>query len=281
MSVKEFNISSGIDYFKAPRLGINIDHVATLRQAREVSYPSVQQAAEIVLGAGAQQITVHLREDRRHIQDFDLAGLRTLTLERGRLLNFEMGASDEILKIAQNLNPDWICLVPEKREEKTTEGGLNLQHPATFEKISRVTQEFKAHRPEAQVSLFLESDQRQLDLLMKFPVGLISAVEIHTGSYAHSFLKRDFANFQDSDFYLEFSRAKKFIKGLQIGCHGGHGLTLESTIPLVMNQLFEEYNIGHWVISQAIFQGLHQVVYDLGELLHQPSNKMLSSKLKG
>ena len=117
------------------RLGVNIDHVATLRQARGESYPSVVEAANICLNHGADQITIHLREDRRHIQDTDVEAIRLVTKKFGKPLNFEIGVNPEIIDIAIATAPDWICVVPEKREEKTTEGGLDLKNETTFIKV--------------------------------------------------------------------------------------------------------------------------------------------------
>ena len=140
------------------RLGVNIDHVATLRQLRGTSYPSVVDAALVCLQAGADQITIHLREDRRHIQDTDVEAVRLATQRFGRPLNLEMAAHPEITEIAIATRPDWVCLVPEKRQELTTEGGLNLLDPAACARLAQACQELRQALPQLKISLFLEAD---------------------------------------------------------------------------------------------------------------------------
>lgn len=235
------------------RLGINIDHVATLRQARGEDYPSVVQAAQVAFENGADQITIHLREDRRHIQDTDVEAVRLVTKKFGRPLNLEMGCHPEIIEIAKATNPDWVCLVPESREEKTTEGGLNLEDDAIYEKVKKTCEELKEKSPDLKISLFLEAKESVLKKVEDIPV---EAVEIHTGEFARKFLNGESTEGELRD----FSSAKKQLEDLNIACHAGHGLTLESVDPLLKGQLFEEYNIGHWVICQAVFDGLGQVV---------------------
>jgi pyridoxine 5-phosphate synthase len=242
------------------RLGVNIDHVATLRQARGEYYPSLVEAATVCLEAGADQITLHLREDRRHIQDTDLGAIKLVTERFDRLLNLEMGCTDEIAHIAETLAPEWICLVPEKREEKTTEGGLDLINTANYEKIARMVDRLKKRLNSTKISLFVESDLSTLELASKLP---IDAVEIHTGEYARAFL-----NGEDTAHFIEqYFEARKFIQSKQIGYHAGHGLTFESTKLLVDQHLFEEYNIGHWIICQSVFDGLKNVVSSMVELI--------------
>lgn len=238
------------------RLGINIDHVATLRQARGENYPSVVEAARKVLSAGADQITIHLREDRRHIQDTDVAPIQLVTKEFGKPLNFEMGCHDEIIDIAISTKPEWICLVPEKREEKTTEGGLDLLDNRNFERVLTTMDKLRKGIPGVKISLFLEASEEILNRAVELKP---NAVEIHTGDYARAF--------QDGDdlkpHFEKFHQAKSLLDHYQIGCHAGHGLTMESTVALLKKELFVEYNIGHWVICRAIFEGLEKVVTDL------------------
>jgi pyridoxine 5-phosphate synthase len=243
----------------ASRLGVNIDHVATLRQARGESYPSVVQAATRSLENGADQITIHLREDRRHIQDTDVEAVRLVTKKFGKPLNFEMGAADEIIEIAIATNPDWICLVPEKREERTTEGGLDLKNRSILNSTQRTVAQLKKSLPQVKVSLFLEADAEVLKLASAMP---IEAVEIHTGEFARLFLHGE-----ETDRELaRFSSAVDYLKQQRINPHAGHGLTRESVLPLLEARLFEEYNIGHWIICQALFDGLGSVVKDLRDL---------------
>ncbi|MBF0313300.1 MAG: pyridoxine 5'-phosphate synthase [Oligoflexia bacterium] len=239
------------------RLGVNIDHVATLRQQRGEDYPSVVEAARTSLAAGADQITIHLREDRRHIQDMDVPAVQMVTKEFSRLLNLEMGCNEGILDVAMQVRPDWVCLVPEKREEKTTEGGLDLLSAENFEKVHHTCRVLKSNGTKIKVSLFLEACPKTLERarLLK-AAALIDAVEIHTGEYARAVLNED----DLEAFFQRFLQAKNFLMEHQISCHAGHGLTLESTRPLLERRLFIEYNIGHWIISKALFSGLSTVV---------------------
>ena len=241
------------------RLGVNIDHVATLRQARGEEYPSIKRAAEICLDNGADQITIHLREDRRHIQDHDLPVVRDVTKKYGKLMNLEMGCHPEIIEMALIHHPDWVCLVPEKREERTTEGGLDLLDEKNFERVKSACARLKDSMRDLKISLFLEANEKTLKRVPELGKGFVDAVEIHTGDYAHSFIKKkDFSTFID-----DFKKANNVLTELGISCHAGHGLTMDSVAPLVEKGLFEEYNIGHWVIGEAVFQGLGKVVSDL------------------
>lgn len=242
------------------RLGVNIDHVATLRKARGTPYPSIEVAAETVLAAGADQITIHLREDRRHIEDRDVPVVRKVTKAQGKLFNFEMGCAPEIVAIALRNDPDWICLVPEKREERTTEGGLDLLDQANFERVEWAMRELRAGLPRAKISLFLEAN---LAVLERAHALGADAVEVHTGDYAEAFLRGEMI-----DSYLtQYAAAKNYLHSVSMACHAGHGLTDLSVLPLVKEGLFEEYNIGHWIIAAAVFKGLGPVVSDLKKLM--------------
>ncbi len=249
-----------------PRLGVNIDHVATLRQARGESYPSVDNAAKVALENGADQITIHLREDRRHIQDFDVFSVQKIVREKESLLNFEIGATEEMVKLAVEISPDWVCLVPEKREEKTTEGGLNLRDPKTFSNILKSSEQIKKGSPSTKISLFVESDDEILKKVIEMKE-FIDAVEIHTGEYAI-----DFNHERPISKHIEsFQKGKLLIDSVGIGYHAGHGLTDESTKLLVEQNLFAEYNIGHWIISESVFSGLGSVVSDLKNIIENGS----------
>lgn len=242
------------------RLGVNIDHVATLRQARGEDYPSIVRAAHTVIDAGADQITIHLRADRRHIQDFDVSDVAKVTRDKKVLLNLEFGLNEEISKIAVANKPDWICIVPEKREERTTEGGLDLENENTFLEIKNAVDYFKKSIQGVKISLFIEANLKIIDKVLACD---IDAVEIHTGKYAKLFCKD--GNFQSEiDKYHEFYEK---IKNTSIGFHAGHGLTIDSVKPLVKTGLFKEYNIGHWIISESIFLGLDNVVRDLNSVI--------------
>jgi pyridoxine 5-phosphate synthase len=245
-----------------PRLGVNIDHVATLRQARGENYPSVVDAANTSFINGADQMTIHLREDRRHIQDTDVEAIQLVAKKYGRPLNFEMGCNQEIIDIAVATGPEWICLVPENRAEKTTEGGLNLKDEAIASHVQKTCEHLKANIKNVKISLFLEADPIILTRACEMP---IDAVEIHTGDYASAHL-----NGESFDEHLNaFQMAKELLNAKSVGCHAGHGLTNESVLPLLKDRLFTEYNIGHWVICQAVFQGLGNVVADLNKLFEQ------------
>lgn len=242
------------------RLGVNIDHVATLRQARGEPYPSIVSAARECLQAGADQITIHLREDRRHIQDPDASAVKLVCAEFGRPLNFEMGCNEDILNVALATQPEWICLVPEKREEKTTEGGLDLHNEQNLKKVREYCNTLKEKLPNVKISLFLEANIETLEKACALP---IDAVEIHTGDYARAFLQNEVY----TSYLEQFAQAKAFLGEHNIGCHAGHGLTLESYQKLVDEDLFVEYNIGHWIICESIFKGLHAVVKEMKEVI--------------
>lgn len=236
-----------------PRLGVNIDHVATLRQQRGEDYPSVVEAASATLLNGADQITIHLREDRRHIQDTDVEAVHLVTKRHGVPLNLEMGCHPEIIEIAIAASPEWICLVPEKRQEKTTEGGLDLLDDSTFIRLEEACKKLKAEIKDVKISLFLEASSEILNRAFMLKA---DAVEIHTGEYAKKHL-----NGEDiTPFIKKFEAAKLLIKQNNWGCHAGHGLTLESVEPLLEAKIFEEYNIGHWIVAQALFDGLGPVI---------------------
>ena len=241
---------------KKARLGVNIDHVATLRQARGEDYPSIRLAAEMALEAGADQITIHLREDRRHIQDTDVSSVQLVTKRYGKPINLEIGANEEIVNFATEICPDWICLVPEKREEKTTEGGLNLLEESNFDKIKSTCDKLKKNIPNVKISLFVEASKPILD---KCNMMDIDAVEIHTGDYAN-----DFNRGEDISKHIEnFQEIKSYACELNIAYHAGHGLTDLSLEPLVKENIFEEYNIGHWIICDSVFHGLENSVKKL------------------
>lgn len=247
---------------KFARLGVNIDHVATLRQQRGEFYPEVTRAAEVSLATGAHQITIHLREDRRHIQDHDVPEVHAVCLKHQKLLNLEMGASDEMVKIAITEKPEWVCLVPEKRQERTTEGGLDMLQASNFERIKKACDDIKAGSPKTKISLFVEADE---EVLKKCLLVKADAVEIHTGEYAKDFLEN-----KSLVHHLEkYRKGSMIIKKAGLGYHAGHGLTFESLLPLLQEGDFEEYNIGHWIVSESVFIGLGHVIKEMLALINK------------
>lgn len=247
---------------KFARLGVNIDHVATLRQQRGEFYPQVDRAAEVSLATGAHQITIHLREDRRHIQDADVPSVHSVCKKFGRPLNLEMGASDEMVKIAIGEQPEWVCLVPEKRQERTTEGGLDVLDSANYDQLKKACEEIKKGSPKTKISLFVEADE---EVLKKCLTLKADAVEIHTGAYA-----KDFLNKTSLIHHLEkYKKGSLLIKKAGWGYHAGHGLTFESLLPLLEEGDFEEYNIGHWIIAESVFIGLGHVIKEMLTLIQK------------
>ena len=245
---------------KYPRLGVNIDHVATLRQQRGEFYPEVSRAAEISLAAGAHQITIHLREDRRHIQDRDVPETHNMCRKFKLPLNLEMGCSDEMVQIAILERPQWVCLVPEKRAERTTEGGLDVLDPINFARVKAACETIKKMSPATKISLFVEATPQVLSKCLTLKA---DAVEIHTGEYA-----KDFLNKKDLSYHLKMYReGYSIIKAQGWGYHAGHGLTFESLEPLLAEKQFEEYNIGHWIMGEALFLGLGQVIKEMLTLM--------------
>lgn len=236
-----------------PRLGVNIDHVATLRQARGEFYPSTVQAAQVCFDHGADQLTIHLREDRRHIQDHDVVNLNDLLRQMNRPLNLEIGLATDIIDIAIKTAPQWLCIVPEKREERTTEGGLDLKNDDYLQKVKETCSLFKDKIPQTKISLFVEADVETLNRCRECD---IDAVEIHTGEYA-----KDFLEGKNIDGHIEqYRESQKLCAEFNLGHHAGHGLTQESVMPLLKHQLFVEYNIGHWMMAQSMFDGMASVV---------------------
>ncbi|GJE26429.1 pyridoxine 5'-phosphate synthase [Methylobacterium organophilum] len=232
------------------RLGVNIDHVATVRNARGGAYPDPVRAAHEAVAAGADGITAHLREDRRHIRDTDIAALRQLSVP----LNLEMAATDEMVGIALATRPHAACLVPEKREERTTEGGLDIvggrDHLAP--RIAALSE------AGIRVSLFVEPDEAVMDAARALAAPV---VELHTGRYCEAAIEGDALRLR-----AELDRILRAARyGTQIGLevHAGHGLTLDSVGPVAAIPELKELNIGHALIAEAIFVGLRQAVRDM------------------
>lgn len=234
-----------------PTLGVNIDHVATVRQARRTTEPDPVWAAAMAELGGADQITVHLREDRRHIQDRDV---RVLCETVNVRLNMECACIDEMLKISCDLRPHQVCLVPEKREEVTTEGGLDVAANKSRVKDS-INQ---LHESGIVVSLFIDPDNHQIALATELGA---DAIELHTGAYAAaSGIEAIERETQILTECCEFGIAQ----GLHI--HAGHGLTYANVLPVARIAGMEELNIGHSIVSRAIFVGFQQAVREMKQL---------------
>ncbi|MCW8927131.1 MAG: pyridoxine 5'-phosphate synthase [Xanthomonadales bacterium] len=232
-------------------MGVNIDHVATIRQARGASYPSVLEAARIAEDAGADAITVHLREDRRHIQDDEVVALCKQVRTR---VNLEMAVTDEMLAIAEHNRPADVCLVPEKREELTTEGGLDVL--AHFEAVKYACAYLA--KTGIRVSLFIDPDADQLDAAVACGAPV---VELHTGSFADA---------TGTDVEPEYQRivsAAQHGESIGLQVNAGHGLHYQNVQPIVRIPQLVELNIGHSIVARALFVGLEQAVREMRELL--------------
>lgn len=240
------------------RLGVNIDHVATIRNARGSSYPEPVRAAELALAAGADGITAHLREDRRHISDADIAVLTDLCHKRGKPLNFEMAVTDEMVAIAIGARPHAACLVPERREEVTTEGGLDVIKGQA--RIAAATARLRTAG--ARVSLFIEPDPEQI---RASAAAGAQVIELHTGAYC------------DAARAGEIERAEAILERLKAGAalasdlglevHAGHGIDYATVKPIAAIPEIAELNIGHFLIGEAIFVGLPQAIQRMRALM--------------
>lgn len=237
-------------------LGVNIDHIATLRQARGTRYPDPVKAAMDAEQAGADGITLHLREDRRHIQERDVYMLKDILQTR---MNLEMAVTDQMLAIAEQVKPAECCLVPEKREELTTEGGLDVA--SQIHKITTACERLSAAG--VRTSLFIDADKQQIEAAaeVKAPV-----IEIHTGHYADSTGQQQQA---------EFARIREgvlYAKSLGLHVNAGHGLHYHNVQQIAALTDVEELNIGHAIIAQAVFSGLIEAVREMKHLMLQARN---------
>ena len=230
------------------KLGVNIDHVATLRNARGEIHPDPFEAAKYATKCGADSITIHLREDRRHIKDDDLkiyAGM----LSKKILLNLEIAANFKMLKIALKYKPNYVCLVPEKRKEITTEGGLNLK--SNIKKISEIVRILNEKKIRS--SLFINPNLS--DILISKKIG-VNCVELHTGNLSNKIKQKK--NFKID--LLKIVKASKLAKAYGLKVHAGHGMDYKTTKILSRIKEIEEFNIGHFIIGESIFYGLKSVI---------------------
>lgn len=239
------------------RLGVNIDHVATVRNARGGDYPDPLRAARVAEDAGADGITAHLREDRRHISDADIEGLMDVLSVP---LNFEMAATDEMQAIALRHKPHAVCLVPERREERTTEGGLEVAREEN--KLAH----FIAPLRDAgcRVSIFIAADQRQVEAAHRIGAAVI---ELHTGAYCDFHAEGNFeARDGECKRLIEMAALAQDL-GLEV--HAGHGLTYDSVAPIAAISQVRELNIGHFLIGEAIFRGLDPAIREMRRLMDE------------
>jgi pyridoxine 5-phosphate synthase len=236
------------------RLGVNVDHVATLRQARRAAYPDPVAAAAIAEMAGAHQITIHLREDRRHIQERDLRLLRE-TCQTA--LNLEMAATQDMVKMAYEVKPDLVTLVPERREELTTEGGLDVA--SQRESLTQIIRHLKDG--EIEVSLFIDPDLDQIRASHKVDA---DRVELHTGRYCEARNARE--RLRELERLVDASKA---ANKLGMGCAAGHGLNYDNVGSVVAIAEIDELNIGHAIVARAVLVGLDRAVRDMLVLMRQ------------
>ena len=235
------------------RLGVNIDHVATLRQARLTRYPDPVQAALVAEEAGADAITLHLREDRRHIQERDVRLIREVLLTR---MNLEMAVTEEMLAIAEDVRPEDCCLVPERREELTTEGGLDVagQSERLRDACARLAE------AGVRVSLFIDADPRQIEAAVEVGAPVI---EIHTGHYADA---------RGAAREAEYRKVVEAVeRGLDLGLqvNAGHGLNYQNVGPIAAIPGIRELNIGHAIVARAVFSGLFEAVREMKRLMRE------------
>ncbi len=233
------------------KLGVNIDHVATLRQARGTSYPSITEAARLAEAGGADLITIHLREDRRHIQDHDVEDLsRSLTTR----MNLEMAITDEMIELATRIRPADVCLVPEKRAELTTEGGLDVQ--SGLARVSSACE--RLSQAGCRVSLFIDPDVEQIQAAAAAGAPVI---ELHTGDYA------DARGDEQIEALRRIEAAARHAQALGLQVNAGHGLTLDNVAAIAAIPGMCELNIGHSIIARAVFVGLKEAVAEMRQAM--------------
>mgnify|MGYP001226503381 CR=1 FL=1 len=235
------------------RLGVNIDHIATLRNARGEKHPDPKYAARKVINHGADSVTIHLREDRRHINDLDAKKICSL---KNILVNLEISMNKEIVNKALKIKPNFICIVPENRKEITTEGGLNIKH--NLKKLDEIIKKFK--RSKIRTSLFINPSSSDIKLASKLNV---DCIEIHTGKLANLVKSK-------KNYLKELKRIKnssKLASSLDLEVHAGHGLDYKTTKMLTKIKEIEEFNIGHFIIGESVFFGFSRVIKDFKKII--------------
>ena len=237
------------------RLGVNIDHVATLRNAREETYPDPLRVALLAQESGADSITIHLREDRRHIRDSDLKNLK----KKIKIpLNLEMAPTKEMLNIAIRYKPNFVCIVPEKRREITTEGGLNVEKNAKF--LKKIIEKLKKHK--IRVSLFIEPSIFDIELSKKLGA---HCVELHTGKFCNLFNK----NKKTRSVLATLKKSAYYAKKLGLEVHAGHGLTYQSVYQISKIKHISEFNIGHFIVSESLFVGIKNSIKKFKKIINK------------
>ena len=239
------------------KLGVNIDHVATLRNARGGNYPNVVQSAKVAEQSGADSITVHIREDRRHINETDLENLLdTINIP----LNLEIAAKEETVAIALKNQPKSVCFVPENRQEITTEGGLDVKK--NFNHLKQMIDPML--KTDIKISLFIDPSEEQLYATKDLGV---DTIELHTGAYANAFEK-------NTDLEFELNRLKSsamLAEDLSLNCHAGHGLNFENVVSIAKIKNILELNIGHFIIADSIFNGLQNSIQKMKNIINEAS----------
>lgn len=235
------------------RLGVNIDHIATIRNARGGIHPDPVDGAILAQKSGADGITIHLREDRRHIRDEDLLRLKKhIKLP----INLEMAATDEMLKIAIKTKPNAVCIVPEKRQEITTEGGLDLIK--NQQNLSRIIKKIRQHK--IRVSLFIDADFNQIDMAKKLQADII---ELHTGEFCN------LVGVAQNHEFIKIKKCVEYASSLGLECHAGHGLNYQTAKKIAKIPQIYELNIGHFIIGEAIFEGLDKIIKKMKIILEK------------
>ena len=239
------------------KLGVNIDHVATLRNARGGNYPNVVQSAKVAEQSGADSITVHIREDRRHINETDLENLLdTINIP----LNLEIAAKEETVAIALKNQPKSVCFVPDNRQEITTEGGLDVKK--NFNHLKQMIDPML--KTDIKISLFIDPSEEQLYATKDLGV---NTIELHTGAYANAFEK-------NTDLEFELNRLKSsamLAEDLSLNCHAGHGLNFENVVSIAKIKNILELNIGHFIIADSIFNGLQNSIQKMKNIINEAS----------
>tara|TARA_A100000164_G_C21907577_1_gene773844 strand:+ start:367 stop:1092 length:726 start_codon:yes stop_codon:yes gene_type:complete len=238
---------------KSPRLGVNIDHVATVRNARGENYPSPLRAALFAEKSGADSITIHLREDRRHIVDQDLINIKN---ELKIPLNLEIAPTQEMLNISLKYKPDFICIVPEKRKEITTEGGLNIKKHQS--KIKKIISKLKAQK--IRVSLFIEPNIKDIEISKNIDA---DCIEIHTGKICKLYHKKKKIKTE----LKKIKDAVNYANSIGLEVHAGHGITYSSARILSKVKGIKEFNIGHFLIGESIFKGIKACIKEFKKIL--------------